>query len=85
MKHPLVAEFELDFPDDYLIVYRNTAVPIEGWPQGFECLIRISRAKYDAALAKAKENKGPLPLWRHGDVIESHPPREADGAVIPVT
>ena len=84
-KHPLVAEYEADFPDDELIVYCNTAVPIEGWPHGFECLIRVPKAKIAAALAAAEKKEGAPPLWRHGDVIEVHPPRGRDGEVSPVT
>lgn len=59
----LIAEYEPDFPDDELVVYRNRVF-------GFECVIRMRKDKVAAAAAAAKEKKGPPPFWRHGDVID---------------
>lgn len=53
----LVQEFEQDFPDDELVVYRNEITQVE-------CLIAIPKAKL-AERAKA----GKVPFWRHGETI----------------
>jgi hypothetical protein len=55
------ADFEADFPDHEIIVYRNRAVRSEVFPHGFECLILIPRTRITS------ENR---PFWRHGEVME---------------
>lgn len=60
------ADYKAQYPDHELIVYRNTAVPIEGWPNGFTCLIAVPKAK----IAEVMDKGGKEPFWRHGDVME---------------
>ena len=67
-------EFAERFPDHETLVYRNTAVLIEGWPNGFECLIAVPKAKL-----RALRNAGMQPpFWRKGEVMHVRPP-EVDG------
>ena len=68
------AEIAESMKDHELIVYRNTVEPIEGWPNGFECLIAIPKGK----LRALRDAGAKPPFWRHGEVIEARPPR-ADG------
>ena len=65
------AEVASGMKDHELIVYRNTVEPIDGWPDGFECLIAIPKAK----LRALRDAGGKPPFWRHGEVIEAKPPR----------
>lgn len=53
----IVQEFEADFPDDELVLYRNDVM-------GIECLIAIPRAKLTERMREGK-----IPLWRHGATI----------------
>jgi len=69
------AEVASGMKDHELIVYRNTVEPIEGWPNGFECLIAIPKAK----LRALRDAGGKPPFWRHGEVIEARPPRPDSG------
>lgn len=55
MTDRLVQEFEADFPDDELVVYRTDQV---------EALIAIPKAKIAERAAAGVE-----PFWRHGEVI----------------
>lgn len=62
MDRPLtVQEFEADFPDDELVVYRNDVLNVE-------CLIAIPRAKLTERMKQGIE-----PLWRHGSTIHVKP------------
>lgn len=63
-----VQEFEQDFPDDELVLYRNDVLELE-------CLIAMPRAKLTERMREGK-----VPLWRHGSTIhvERHVP-EASG------
>jgi hypothetical protein len=71
------AESDGEYPDHELIVYRNTAVPIEGWPKGFECLIAVPKAK----LRALRDAGGKPPFWRNGEVMHVRPARVSDAAV----
>lgn len=55
---PVVQAFEIDFPDDELVVYRNEVTNVE-------CLIAMPKAKVNAVIAGG----GKPPYWRHGEVI----------------
>lgn len=68
MSEPTFADYEAQHPDHELIVYRNRAVPIEGWPKGFIALIAVPKAKVEAA-----QKAGKPPLWRHGEIIDVRP------------
>ena len=65
------AEVAASMKDHELIIYRNTVEPIEGWPNGFECLIAIPKAK----LRALRDVGGKPPFWRHGETIHAKPPR----------
>ena len=71
MSPEVFAEHAAAHPDHELIVYRNTVEPIEGWPNGFECLIAIPKAK----LRALRDAGGKPPFWRHGETIYAKPPR----------
>ena len=71
MSPEVFAEHAAAHPDHELIVYRNTVEPIEGWPNGFECLIAIPKAKLRALC----DAGGKPPFWRHGETIHAKPPR----------
>lgn len=62
MNEPLrAADFEADYPDHEIIVYRNHVFRSDALPNGFECLILIPRANI------APDRK---PFWRHGEVMD---------------
>ena len=73
MTAPLAVEFAPDFPDHELIVYRNSVARIDGWPDGFECLIAVPKAK----LRELKSEGGQPPFWRHGEVMNVRPARNS--------
>jgi hypothetical protein len=52
-----VQEFEADFPDDELVLYRNEVLDVE-------CLIAIPKAKLAERAAQGVE-----PFWRHGETM----------------
>lgn len=54
-------------------MYRNRVARIDGWPDGFECLIAVPKAK----LRKLKSDGGRPPFWRHGEVMNVRPARNS--------
>jgi hypothetical protein len=69
-----VRDFEADFPDCVLVVYRYL-VPSEAFPAGFDALIAIPRGAIDRAIANGKKP----PFWKHGEVIVVRPESEQRG------
>ena len=69
------AEIAESIKDHELIVYRNTVELIEGWPNGFEGLIAIPKAK----LRALRDAGAKPPFWCHGETIHAKPPRAEAG------
>lgn len=55
-------------PDHEILRFR-TSVPSEAFPSGFECLIKVPKAK----LRTARDAGGKPPFWRHGELIDITP------------
>lgn len=55
-------------PDHEILRYRNR-IPSEAFPTGFECLIKVPKAKLVAVRAAG----GKPPFWRHGELIDIAP------------
>lgn len=60
------------YPDHEILRFR-TQVPSEAFPAGFECLIKVPKAK----LRAARDAGGKPPFWRHGEQIDITPPGAA--------
>lgn len=55
-------------PDHEILRYR-TSMPSEAFPAGFECLLKVPKAK----LRAARDAGGKPPFWRHGELISIVP------------
>lgn len=60
------------YPAHEILRFR-TGVPSEAFPAGFECLIKVPKAK----LRAARDAGGKPPFWRRGELIDITP---AEGA-----
>jgi hypothetical protein len=59
-------------PDHEILRFR-TRMPSAAFPAGFECLIKVPKAK----LRAARDAGGKPPFWRHGELIDIAPPADA--------
>jgi len=58
---------------DHEILRFRTRVPSAAFPAGFECLIKVPKAK----LREVRAAGGKPPFWRHGEPIDIAPAAEA--------